>query len=258
MPELPDIEVFSRNLNNIFSGKKLIKVKIVNGNKLKDPLASYPKRLEGKKLKSISRSGKEMRFEFSDGLLLGLHLMLTGDIFVFERKNDHKFAIAELYFSGGKGLALTDRMRNANIKLDPEDKKGVDALSPQLNFKYLKKNFQRKTTVKKVLTNQDIIRGIGNSYSDEILWEARISPYSIAEAIPDDKLKELAKLIKKRLKKEIDLIYKKFPGKVNAEVKDFMLIHTKDLTESPTGKPIIIVKQGMMKTYYTEEQVLYK
>jgi len=258
MPELPDIEVFSRNLDHLFAGKKLLNIKVVNGNKLKDSPATLTSRLKGKILKRIYRSGKEMRFEFSEGILLGLHLMLTGDIILFDKKNTHHSTIVELYFEGASGLALTDRMRNANIKLDPEDKQGVDALSKELNFAYLKKALQRKTSIKKVLIDQDSIRGIGNSYSDEILWEARIHPYSIAAAIPDQKIKELLKIIKKRLKKEISQIYKKFPGKVNVEVKDFMNIHTKDKTESPTGAKIIVDKNGMMKTYYTREQQLYK
>lgn len=258
MPELPDIEVFARNLDKQFAGKKLVKVKIVNGDKLKDKPADYSKRLAGKKLVRIYRSGKEMRFEFQDGTLLGLHLMLTGDIFIFDKKNERTSTIAELHFEDGSGFVLTDRMRNANIKLDPEDKKGVDAISPELNFKYLKAALQRKTSIKKVLINQDIIRGIGNSYSDEILWETKISPYSIAEAIPDDKIKELVKNIKKRLKKEITQIYKAYPGKVNVEVKDFMNIHSKTKTKSPTGAPIIVDDSSMMKTYYTNEQKLYK
>ena len=258
MPELPDIEVFTRNLNKIFAGKKLAKVKIVNGQKLKDTAAAYAKALDGKTLLRIYRSGKEMRFEFSGKQLLGLHLMLTGDIFVFDKKNDHHSSIAELYFEDGTGLVLTDRMKNANIKLDPVDKAGVDALSADLNFKYLQTVFKRKTTIKKLLINQDVIRGIGNSYSDEILWEARISPYAVAAAIPNEKIKQLVSIIKKILKKETEQIYKNFEGKVNGEVKTFLRIHSKEKTESPTGFPIIIDQQGMMKTYYTKEQVLYK
>jgi len=259
MPELPDIEVFSRNLNDVFSGAKVKKVKIVNGKKLKDKPAAISRALNGKTLSKIYRSGKEMRFQFEDGTLVGLHLMLTGDIFIFDKKNDHHSTIVEMNFSNGKGLALTDRMRNANIKLDPEDKKGVDAISKELNFKYLKAALQkRNTSIKNVMTDQDVIRGIGNSYSDEILWTARISPYSIAKAIPDEKIKELVKAIKKILKDEIKNIYKNFKGKINGEVKDFLKIHTKEQTKSPTGAPIIITKKGMMKTYYTKEQFLYK
>ncbi len=95
MPELPDIEVFTRNLNKIFAGKKLLKVKIINGQKLKDKASAYSEVLNGKILKKIFRSGKEMRFEFSGGTLLGLHLMLTGDIILFDKKNDHHSTIAE-------------------------------------------------------------------------------------------------------------------------------------------------------------------
>lgn len=257
MPELPDVEVFARNLHTIFAGKKLVSIKIVNGKKLKNKPAEFSKRLAGKTLKRIYRSGKEMRFEFTGGTLLGLHLMLTGDIFVFDKKNEHHSTIAELHFTG-ISLALTDRMGNANIKLDPVDKNGVDAISKELNFKYLKQALQRKTTIKKLLIDQDIIRGIGNSYSDEILWAARISPYSIANAIPDVKIKELVTVIKKILKKEIKQIYTNYKGKINVEVKEFLKIHTRNLTKSPTGAPIIIDKKGMMKTYYTKEQVLYK
>ncbi len=257
MPELPDVEVFSANLNKIFSGNNLQKVKVINGKKLQDTQKQLSAKLDGKTLKQLYRSGKEMRFLFTDGTLLGLHLMLTGDIFVFDKTNEHKFTIVELYFSNDKGLALTDRMRNANIRLNPVDKAGPDALSRELNFKYLKDAFQTKRKVKDLLLDQDVIRGIGNSYSDEILWQSRISPYSIAEALPDEKLKELITTIKKVLKEEIKRINTTHPGITSDEVKEFLQIHTKAHTESPTGYTIHIDKKGMRKTYYTDEQVLY-
>lgn len=258
MPELPDVEVFTRNLKKMLAGKVLKQVKIINGQKLKDTQAQFSKALNGKTLKKVYRSGKEMRFEFNDGRLLGLHLMLTGDVFVFDKPNERPSTIAELQFKDGTVMALTDRMRNAFIKLDPVDKDGVDALSPELNFKYLQTALKRKTGIKKILTDQNVIRGIGNSYSDEILWQARINPYSVAAAIPEEKIKELVPLIKKVLKKEVEQIYKNHKGKINVEVKDYLQIHTKTNTKSPTGANIIIDQKGMMKTYYTKEQVLYK
>ncbi len=202
-------------------------------------------------------AGKEMRFLFTDKTLLGLHLMLTGDIFVFDKINEHKFTIVKMYFTNGKGLALTDRMRNANVKLHPVDKKGPDAISKELNVEYLKAVFKTKRKIKDLLLDQDVIRGIGNSYSDEILWQSRISPYSVAEALPDAKIKELATTIKKVLKTEIKRINKKHPGITSDEVKEFLQIHTKAHTKSPTGYPINIDTKGMRKTYWTDEQVLY-
>lgn len=258
MAELPDLEVFSRNLNKMFAKKKLSKIKVVYGNKLKDKPSELSKNLEGKILESVYRSGKEMRFKFSGGSLLGLHLMLTGDIMPFEKKNENKLTIVEMHFDGAGGIALTDRMKNANVKLNPVDKDGVDALSKELNFKYLKNALKRKTTIKNILMDQNVIRGIGNSYSDEILWQTRISPFSVAETIPDEKIRELARVIKMVLKKATQKIYKAFAGRINVEVKSFLEIHNKEKKQSPTGAEIKIDAKGMRKTYYTDEQVLYK
>jgi formamidopyrimidine-DNA glycosylase len=255
MPELPDIEVFAKNLDKFFAHKELLKVKVVNGKKLSDTAGALAKALDGKLLKRIYRSGKEFRFEFDDGTLLGLHLMLTGDLFIFHKKNDHHSTIVELYFDGNKNLALTDRMRNAYIRLNPVDRPGTDAL--ELDFKYLKKIFNRKTTIKNILLDQDLIRGIGNGYSDEILWEARISPYSIASAVPDEKIKDLLKLIPKVLNEATKKIDKAYPGKINDEAKEFLKIHRKVDALSPTGRPILIDTKGSRKTFYTDEQVLY-
>ena len=257
MAELPDLEVFSRNLHKIFVNKKLVKIKIVEGKNLKDSAAKLST-LKSKTLLNLFRDGKELRFQFSDGHLLGMHLMLTGDIFIFEKKNQHPFTIIEFYFEDDIGLALCDRLKNANVKLNPINKSGVDAISKELSFTYLKKALQRKTTIKNILMDQDVIRGIGNSYSDEILWKTGISPFSVAAAIPELKIKELVKNIKSILKNATNNIYKNFPEKVNVEVKEYLKIHTKSSTHSPTGAEIKIESKGMRKTYYTDEQILYK
>lgn len=258
MPELPDIEVFTRNLKKLYAGKKVAKVQVKNGKKLKDSPRELSKSLVGKTLTDVSRKGKEMRFCFSGGLVMGLHLMLTGDLVAFEKKNERLSTIVEIHFTDGTGLALTDRMKNARVTLHPEDKKGIDALDPRLNAKKLQTLLKRKTNVKNVLLDQDSILGIGNGYSDEILWRSRISPFSIAEAIPPEKVKELAKNIKLVLRSAVTRIYKKYPDLIQGEVRDFMQIHTKHRTESPTGAPIRMADRGMLKTYYTDEQVLYK
>ncbi|HEY0678546.1 MAG TPA: DNA-formamidopyrimidine glycosylase family protein [Chitinophagaceae bacterium] len=258
MPELPDIEVFCRNLKKIYGGKKLSKIKVVNNKNIKDSQKDLSKALEGQKLKDVYRSGKEMRFLFSNGQILGLHLMLTGDLIPFDDKNERKSSKVEFYFEGGNNLVLADRFKNAFVKLDPQDKDGIDALDPKLNYSFLKKALNRKAAIKNILLDQNVIRGIGNGYSDEILWQTRISPFSKANAIPDDKIKELAKNIKKVLKSATNKIYKSYPDLINGEVRDFMDIHTKKKDKSPTGAKIQIEDRGMSKTYYTDEQKLYE
>jgi len=53
MPELPDVEVFTRNLHKRFAGKKLVNVKIVDGRKLKDKPPAFSKALNGKILETV-------------------------------------------------------------------------------------------------------------------------------------------------------------------------------------------------------------
>ncbi len=255
MPELPDLENFSKNLNKIFAGKKLQHIKIVNAKSIKDDSAELDKSLKGNTLTEVYRKGKELRFGFSNEKILGMHLMLHGNLQLFDSKNENKHTIAELYFDG-RGLALIDYQALASVKLNPEEKAGIDALSEDLNDEYLKKALQSKAKIKKRITDQDVIRGIGNAYADEILWQAKISPLSISNKIPDDKVKALAKAIKSVLKHAIEEIAKTHPDIITGEVRDFLQIHNSKKAKSPTGAVIKVDRKGGI-TYYTDEQELY-
>ena len=108
MPELPDLEVFSRNLNKKLAKKELGEVAVLNKSKLKIPETQLKKSLEGSTLKKIYREGKELHFAFDNNEVLGLHLMLKGKLDWFTRKNDQKNTIIELTFDDDTGLALSD------------------------------------------------------------------------------------------------------------------------------------------------------
>ena len=73
MPELPDLEVFSRNLNKKIGGKTLKKINVVVDSKLNVPESKLKKNLEKQELKKVRRVGKELHFEFANGNVLGLH-----------------------------------------------------------------------------------------------------------------------------------------------------------------------------------------
>lgn len=259
MPELPDLQVFSRNLNKLLKGKTVKEVTVPNSKKLNVPVKSLQKSLEQQKLKKIARVGKELHFEFSNGDVLGLHLMLRGQLHTFEKKNDHKHTVIALLFDDDTGLAMTDGFGQATPSLNPEERDAVDALSPDMNAAFLKEQLSStKASVKNVLLDQQIIRGIGNAYADEILWEAGISPFSAANKIPAPKVKALAKAIKDVLQKAEKQILKSHPDIISGEVRDFMAIHNPKQTHSPTGAAIEHKVVGGRKTYYTEEQELFE
>ena len=100
--------------------------------------------------------------------------------------------------------------------------------------------------------DQKIIRGIGNAYADEILWEARISPKSITHKIPSEAVKVLAKTIKSVLKAAEKQIAKTHPDIISGEVRDFLKIHNADKEKSPKGAKISHEMLNSRITYYTK------
>jgi len=259
MPELPDLEVFAANLEKRFKNKTLEKLEVTVSKKLNVSEKQLKAALEGHQLQAVSREGKTLQLHFGTGQVLGLHLMLHGELKLLDAGEPPKFQIITLYFKGGDGLALTDFQRQATPTLNPEPVEVPDALSKEMSLDYLKAILAKKgTSVKNVLMDQHLIRGIGNSYADEILWEARLSPFSVAKAIPERKVKVLHKAIYDVLHTEIMLLSNVLKDGFTGEVREFLKIHNAGNKNSPTGEPILVEKKAGRKTYYTQEQELYR
>lgn len=259
MPELPDLQIFSHNLDKKLAGKVVEKVQLENTKKAKDTPAAFKKALEGATLVKVYREGKELRFRFDNDAILGMHLMLHGKLYFFEKQNTNKHTIIELLFKGGTGLVLTDYQGIALPSLDPEETDVPDALSDELTVEYLEELLGKKrTVVKKILLDQHFIRGIGNAYADEILWEAGISPFSISNKVPSEKIRTLHSAIGKVLKEAEKNIRKEHPDIIAGEVRDFLKIHQPKHSHSPTGGEIVQKELNGRKTYYTEEQELFE
>ncbi|SHM90948.1 formamidopyrimidine-DNA glycosylase [Chitinophaga jiangningensis] len=257
MPELPDLEVFQQNLSAALQNKKLQEIEVPVTKHLKVKVAVLKKALEGQKLEKIARHGKELFFYFGKNHVLAMHMMLHGKLYLLKKNEEQKFTIATLRFTGGISLALTDFQRAAHLTLDPPEKEAPDALSKEFNDKYLQEQLaKKKTTIKKYLTDQKNVLGIGNAYADEILYTAKISPFSVGKAIPPKMLKDLVTATRKVLKDAIKKINKTHPGITNGEVRDFMQVHVPKKEKSPGGYPIQHVDKGG-RTYFTEEQELY-
>lgn len=259
MPELPDLNVFSRNLNRRLKGKKLDKVRVGKKSRLKVPVSQLKKAVEGTKLKNVKREGKELHLQFSNGNVLGLHLMLHGKLDWSEGQEEPKNIIIGLDFRDGTRLDLSDYQHAAHAILNPEEQEAPDALSSRVNYSFLKKALStRRTAIKTFLMDQQSIRGIGNAYSDEILWRARIAPLSVCRAIPDAAIRRLARSIKSVLKEAEKQIIKRDPDIISGEERSFLKIHNAKKKKSPTGIPIRHKTVHSRITYYTSEQELYK
>jgi formamidopyrimidine-DNA glycosylase len=257
MPELPDLEVFSRNLQKKVGGKLLIDIKTGKEKRAKVPLRKLAI-LKGKKLTRVQRIGKELHFSFCGGHVLGIHLMLRGELFLEKGKNEHKYTIMELYFKPDVCLVLTDSRSMAVVTLDPAPPDGMDALSPKLNDLFLRKTLEKQRgQVKQLLMDQHIVSGIGNAYADEILYDAGISPFSRADRIPGPRVTALVRSIRKVLKWAQAKIAEVKPGIVGGEYRDFLKVHNARQKKTPAGEKILVKSLGGRKTYYTDRQSLY-
>src|SRR4051794_38238489 len=98
MPELPDLQVFAGNLRKMYAERQLNRIEVIYAGSIKSDPEIVAEQLEGQVLKDVFRSGKELRFLFSNDALLGLHLMLHGKLCKFEDKNENKHTLVEFCF----------------------------------------------------------------------------------------------------------------------------------------------------------------
>lgn len=257
MPELPDLQAFSHNLTKKLKGKKVKTVTVSVDKKLNVAVKQLQEALTGHELEKVIRAGKELHVLFKGGHILGLHLMLHGGLALFNNKEDEpKFTIITLVFDDGTCLALTDFQKAATPTLDPEPNDVPDALAVKEDY-LIQKLSKTKTAVKTVLMDQKVLRGIGNAYADEILYDAGISPSSASDKIPATAVKKLAASIKQVLQDAEKEILKAKPDIISGEVRDFLNVHRPHQKQTPKGEVIHQKEISSRKTYYTDNQELF-
>jgi len=255
MPELPDLAVMAKNLEKRLINHTIKGLTLYVDRKNNVPESEMQDALVGHKVKSIRRVGKEMHLNIGDNVL-GLHLMLHGELQLVDAGQEIKFPILMLDFAN-ETLYLTDWQKSATPTLNPEPSTVTDALDVEADW-FEAILAKKKTDIKSVLLDQKVIRGIGNTYADEILYEAGISPLSTANAIPQKEVKMLVKSIHSVLLEEIENISKEDPDRITGENKKFLKIHLPKTKETYKGEEILVDKKGSRKTYYVASQTLYK
>ena len=257
MPELPDLIVFAENLMVSLKGKKVQSVDYHKDKRLNVSHTELRNALCNTSVVSVKQSGKEIEFLFSNKTTLFVHLMLSGRFSMVKDPDSVKFKVLTMIFDDGASLVVSDPKNLVTVNLNPAPSMVPDAL--EVDGVYLRKKMSERprTLAKAFLIDQSIVRGIGNAYADEILWQAKISPKSAVGKIPDYVIEELLASIKSVLTEAVEEIKKISPKIISGEVRDFLRIHHPDRSESPTGHRIIKQQVASKTTYFTAEQVLY-
>ncbi len=199
MPELPDITVYTERIAAVAGGSPLQAVRIANPFILRsvDP---PPDKLGGRILLGAGRIGKRIVLEFSDEYFAVIHLMIAGRLHwrrpaaPIPRKNG---MLAFDFEPGSLVLTEASTKRRASLHLvrgrdglAAFDRGGVDIV--RCSAVDLAAALRRENrTLKRALTDPAIVDGIGNAYSDEILWRAKLSPFFLTGNLPDSDVARL-------------------------------------------------------------------
>ncbi len=201
MPELPDVESFKRVLATNALGKTIERV-VVSDRRILGELtaAAFMRRLQGNKLVAARRHGKHLLASIDRGGWLTLHFGMTGALqFVPEPEKEPPFTRVRLDFAADGHLAYTNKRMIGRVGLAEDaadfiaaEKLGPDAFDPHFDFDAFKAAMHGgKRDVKSVLMDQEVVAGIGNIYSDEILFQARLDPAAPAGMLSWSQLKKL-------------------------------------------------------------------
>lgn len=233
MPELPEVQTIVNDLNKKVVGRRIINVwfdwpKALQGFRG----ATFAKSIKGKKVLSVKRRAKNILIYLDGDLLLLIHLKMTGHLLVGKWKVagerviplEPKEAVSDpynqyihliFYLDNGKMIGFSDLRKFGKAVLGekerienlPELKKlGPEPLDKKFRFSDFGKLIKlEKRRIKQVLMDQEVIAGIGNIYSDDILWAAKIHPFKSANKLTGKELGELWKATRSVLLKGLKL-----------------------------------------------------
>lgn len=261
MPELPDLEVFKENLKKQLLRKPLLAIEVSNPRNVFPSAGPMLEQFINQPLLDIERIGKELFFQFPETKSFAVHLMLNGIFHICNSKEQAAavgYQIASFDFQQ-QLLVVSDPGRLCKIQFMPKLTKVPDALSSEFTLDYLTEWLNRYPllNIKAFLIDQKMVKGIGNAYADEILWDSRISPLSLCGNLTPVAVAQLYASIQSILTEAISSILQQAPEIISGEIRDFLKVHNPRRKCSPTGKPIQVKKIASKTTYFTEEQILY-
>src|SRR3989344_729376 len=211
MPELPEVQTTVTGLSRTIVGKKIASVwsdfhvGTSHGHKQniknKKNLENFKRRIVGAKIKSVERKGKNILINLDNDETILVHMKMTGHLMYSGYDMDdpyNGYIHFRITFTDGTEMVLSDMRKFASVcieKTDELDKhEGLSLLGPDplmITSKEFVKIIGSKNNwpIKAALMNQGTVAGIGNIYSDEILWASSVHPLTSANKIPEKVLR---------------------------------------------------------------------
>jgi formamidopyrimidine-DNA glycosylase len=262
LPELPDIVVYMEALEQRVIGH-VLEQSDVRGPSLLRTADPPIESIQGHKVTALRRIGKRIAFGYDNDLWLVFHLMIAGRLHWSQKRKtaDGRRTLAAFDFDNGS-LTLTEAgtRKRASLHL-VRGEAGLTALDPGGIdvFAASQEQFSASLTaanhtLKRVLTDPRIFSGIGNAYSDEILFHAQLSPILQTQRMDQEQIKRLYEATRKTLTQWTDNLRtdagRKFPEKVTA-FRDDMAVHGR------YGKPCLTCGAKIQRIRYASNETNY-
>jgi formamidopyrimidine-DNA glycosylase len=262
MPEFPDITVYLERLAPLILGEPLERINILNPFVLRSVRPAVSD-VDGRRVRALERLGKRVVIELDDGLFIVIHLMIAGRLRWREpgKKIAGTLALASFVFPRGT-LFLTEAgtTRRASLHLvhgrtalREFDRGGLEVLDAGAE-EFAARLRSENHTVKRALTDPRLFSGIGNSYSDEILHRARLSPMMLTSRMTDDQVAALHDATRRTLLEWTERLRREvgdgFPERVTA-FRDGMAVHGRYRLPCPDcGTPVQRIRYATNETNY--------
>jgi formamidopyrimidine-DNA glycosylase len=266
MPELPDITVYIEALKERILGQRLERVRNVSPFLLRTAAPPLDSAF-GKKVVELRRLGKRICIGLQDKVWLVLHLMIAGRLHWVEagakkgKTVSRNGNFAAFDFSNGSLMwseAGSQKRASLHVMKGEEglrelDPGGLEVLRSDAG-EFAKVLLRENHTLKRALTDPTLFSGIGNAYSDEILWEAQLSPMALTQKLNAEETERLYAAIRKSLTQWVERLRRetgeKFPEGVTA-FRPEMAVHGKYRQPcSRCGTPIQRIKYASNETNY--------
>ena len=239
MPELPDLTIVAEELTARATGR------VVAEATAPTPILvrATPTELEaltGSVLGSTTRRGKFLllRFERDDQpfRILAANAMLAGRFWLLERAERVRARTGlRIRFTDGGELRYVDTEMLGKLYLVAPDaldsipgwtEMGPDADDPALTLDAFRARIRRHPgELKPLLRNSRFVAGIGNAYSDEILWEARLAPFRRRSGLSDGQVDELYAAMRRVLADAIERLRELVPPNIETQHREFLKVH---------------------------------
>lgn len=264
MPELPFLQVLAENLDAQVRGRAITGVRLHSPSLLRTvdpPLRA----LAGGRIAGVRRMGKLIIIGIGEDLALVLHLMRDGRIQLGPpRTRPGRDLALQLRLDDGREMRLVEhglkkraaayvRRRAALESDEPLAGLGMDPLDPAFSPAVLGRLLaQERVQVKRFLTLQRSLTGIGNAYADEILWEGRLSPFMTTDRLEATQIAALHAAIARTLERALAEHRAHFgPALPSQEPPDLLRVHRHGGEPCPRcGSRIAAVAYAERETYY--------